>query len=245
MASTKREAAIAASERTCPRCATAREPGQDYCVDCGLRLPPVTGRLASLRRSWMRRIGWYPGDWIWVSLPTLLVAVAGAAVAIALTRGQRRKRRYDSHRLVGAATATGRAAADDEADHAPGGSGARRIDHTEGRDAQVDRESAERQADLADGHGRLDDRARVVSDLARTRSTTFDRAARRRDRPARSGRARLVRLLEPPSGLHDRLQRRLRLSFGRRSGFDERSRHGLRQRVHQGNLRLMPLSRHS
>jgi hypothetical protein len=33
----------------------------------------------------MRRLGWYPGDWIWVGLPTLLVAAAGAAVAIALT----------------------------------------------------------------------------------------------------------------------------------------------------------------
>ncbi len=81
----KREAAIAVSEGTCPRCAGAREPGQVYCVECGLRLPPVTGRLASLRRTWVRRVGWYPGDWVWVSLPTLLVAIAGAAVAIALT----------------------------------------------------------------------------------------------------------------------------------------------------------------
>ncbi len=85
MASAKREAAIAATERRCPRCAAMRKPGQGYCVDCGLRLPRVTGRLASLRRGWLRRVGWYPGDWIWVSLPTLLVAVAGAAVAIALT----------------------------------------------------------------------------------------------------------------------------------------------------------------
>jgi len=85
VASAKRAAAIAAAERTCPRCGAARKAGQGYCVDCGLRLPPVTGRLASLRRGWLRRVGWYPGDWIWVSLPTLLVAVAGAAVAIALT----------------------------------------------------------------------------------------------------------------------------------------------------------------
>jgi hypothetical protein len=33
----------------------------------------------------VRLIGWYPGDWVWVSLLTLLVAVAGAAVAIRLT----------------------------------------------------------------------------------------------------------------------------------------------------------------
>jgi hypothetical protein len=81
----KRNAVIAAADTTCPRCTAAREPGQDYCVACGLRLPAVTGRLAAMRRGWLRRIGWYPGDWIWVSLPTLLVAVAGAAVAIALT----------------------------------------------------------------------------------------------------------------------------------------------------------------
>lgn len=85
MASSKREAAIAAAEQTCPRCGTARTRGQDYCVDCGLRLPPLTGRVASLRRGWLRRVGWYPGDWIWVGLPTLVVAVSGAAVAIALT----------------------------------------------------------------------------------------------------------------------------------------------------------------
>jgi hypothetical protein len=81
----KREAAIAAAERTCPRCGTPRTREQDYCVSCGLRLPAVTGRIASLRRGWIRRVGWYPGDWIWVGLPTLVIAVAGAAVAIALT----------------------------------------------------------------------------------------------------------------------------------------------------------------
>jgi hypothetical protein len=85
LASSKREAAIAAAEQTCPRCGTARSREQDYCVECGLRLPPLTGRVASMRRGWLRRLGWYPGDWIWVGLPTLVVAVAGAAVAIALT----------------------------------------------------------------------------------------------------------------------------------------------------------------
>jgi hypothetical protein len=83
--SPKREAAIAAAERTCPRCSSAREPDQSYCVNCGLRLPPLGGRLASMRRGWLRRFGWYPGDWIWVSLPTLVVAIAGGATAIALS----------------------------------------------------------------------------------------------------------------------------------------------------------------
>ncbi len=81
----QRELALLASEGTCPRCGAARDPEQEYCVECGLRLPPVTGRLAAFRRWWVRRFGWYPGDWAWLSLLTLVVAVAGAAVAIAIT----------------------------------------------------------------------------------------------------------------------------------------------------------------
>src|SRR5439155_23283 len=68
-----------------PRCGALRQPDPHYCLDCGLRLPAVTGRLATLRRRWIRRLGWYPGDWIWISLLTLVVAAAGAAAAIALT----------------------------------------------------------------------------------------------------------------------------------------------------------------
>jgi hypothetical protein len=82
----ERETAISAADRTCPRCGAVREPDQRYCLDCGLVLPEVTGRLPSLRRRWIRRLGWYPGDWIWVSLLTLVVATAGAVSAIVLTR---------------------------------------------------------------------------------------------------------------------------------------------------------------
>ena len=81
----ERAAAIAAADESCPRCGARRQPDQHYCLDCGLRLPAVTGRLAMLRRRWIRRLGWYPGDWIWISLLTLVVAAAGAAAAIALT----------------------------------------------------------------------------------------------------------------------------------------------------------------
>ena len=84
----ERESAIAAADGTCPRCGTPREPDQAYCLECGLALPAVSGRVPELRRRWIRRVGWYPGDWVWVSLLTLLVAVAGAAAAIALTREQ-------------------------------------------------------------------------------------------------------------------------------------------------------------
>jgi hypothetical protein len=81
----ERETAIAAADETCPRCGARREHDQRYCLDCALPLPTVTGRLAALRRRWIRRFGWYPGDWVWISLLTLIVALGGAAAAIAVT----------------------------------------------------------------------------------------------------------------------------------------------------------------
>jgi hypothetical protein len=77
-----RESAIAFVDTTCPRCGAARKPNQSYCLECGLALPPVTGRLPGLRRSWVRRFGWYPGDWIWAALLMFVVAAAGATAAI-------------------------------------------------------------------------------------------------------------------------------------------------------------------
>jgi ribosomal protein L32 len=85
---TARETALSAAEETCPRCGTPRLPDHRFCLDCGLRLPLVTGRIASLRRRWIRRFGWYPGDWIWAALLTLVVAAAGAAAAIGVTAGR-------------------------------------------------------------------------------------------------------------------------------------------------------------
>jgi hypothetical protein len=81
----EREQAIAAADGTCPRCGAAREPAQEYCLECGFALPAVTGPLAKWRRRWIRRFGWYPGDWVWVSLLTLLIAIAGATASIALS----------------------------------------------------------------------------------------------------------------------------------------------------------------
>lgn len=80
--SAQRALAVSAADGTCPRCGAGREPDQRYCLECGLALPAVDGRLPSLRRRWIRRLGWYPGDWVWTSLATLLVAVAAAAGAI-------------------------------------------------------------------------------------------------------------------------------------------------------------------
>lgn len=75
-----------AEDLECPRCGTPYEPMQEYCLECGLRLPTTGGVVESLRTGWMRRWAWYPGDWIWVVLLSFAVAVAGAALAILLSR---------------------------------------------------------------------------------------------------------------------------------------------------------------
>jgi hypothetical protein len=70
-------------EERCPRCGTPYNPGQEYCLECGSRLPERGGAVARLGTAWRRRLGWYPGDWIWPTLLALLVA-AGAGTASAL-----------------------------------------------------------------------------------------------------------------------------------------------------------------
>lgn len=69
----------------CPRCGTATEPLQEYCLECGLRLR-TPGLVPALSEGWRRRIRWYPGDWIWPSLAALVVAVIAASAAIVWTR---------------------------------------------------------------------------------------------------------------------------------------------------------------
>jgi hypothetical protein len=66
----------------CPRCGAAREPDQEYCVECGLRLPSTSGAVPALRRRWVRRLRWYPGDWVWNPLLALVIAIIGTAAAI-------------------------------------------------------------------------------------------------------------------------------------------------------------------
>jgi hypothetical protein len=76
---------------SCPRCGSPYAAGQEYCLECGLRLPVVRGFVASrivpgLGQSWQRHFRWYPGDWIWPVVFGLLIAGAGATVAILTTR---------------------------------------------------------------------------------------------------------------------------------------------------------------
>ena len=70
-------------ERRCPRCSTPYAEGQEYCLECGERLPAQPGVSARLGARWRRRVGWYPGDWIWPTLLALVIAVvAGVASAL-------------------------------------------------------------------------------------------------------------------------------------------------------------------
>jgi hypothetical protein len=78
----RRSVAAYVAEQTCPRCGAGRAPDQVYCVECGLRLPRANGALAAWRSGWVRRLGWYPGDWVWITLLAGALAAGGAAVAI-------------------------------------------------------------------------------------------------------------------------------------------------------------------
>ena len=67
----------------CPRCGSAYEPGQEYCLECGARLPESEGVVPVVSSRWRDR-PWYPGDWVWPVLVGLLVAGLATAVAIAV-----------------------------------------------------------------------------------------------------------------------------------------------------------------
>lgn len=73
------------AEGRCPHCDSPVESLQEYCLECG---NPLRGRgmVATLEERWNRRLGWYPGDWVWPSLLALVVAVLAGSGAILWTR---------------------------------------------------------------------------------------------------------------------------------------------------------------
>jgi hypothetical protein len=73
------------SSGLCPRCDAPYGASQEYCLECGHRLPPPGGALARLAARWTQRFPRLPGDWAIPSLLALVVAVAGATAAIALS----------------------------------------------------------------------------------------------------------------------------------------------------------------
>ncbi|HKP18320.1 MAG TPA: hypothetical protein VJT84_07560 [Gaiellaceae bacterium] len=74
-----------APPEACPACGGRVEPGQDFCLDCGGRVVPLR-RLSSVGRAWERRLGRYPGDWMWATLLLLLVAAGSATAGIVARR---------------------------------------------------------------------------------------------------------------------------------------------------------------
>ena len=69
----------------CPRCGTPYDPFQEYCLECGLRLPATHGVIPVLATAWRRRVSWYPGDWIWPTLAALIIAALAGGIAILVT----------------------------------------------------------------------------------------------------------------------------------------------------------------
>jgi hypothetical protein len=94
----------------CPRCGTPYEPFQEYCLECGLRLPVQRGIIPVLATAWRRRLPWYPGDWIWPVLGLLIVAALAAAVGILATTQNDEsatKTRAETQETVTLSTGTG------------------------------------------------------------------------------------------------------------------------------------------
>jgi hypothetical protein len=73
----------------CPRCGEPFDAEQEYCLECGLRLPwesPVFAKLTA--RAAAGGASRVPRDWVWPALLALVVAATGAAVAIVVSRDE-------------------------------------------------------------------------------------------------------------------------------------------------------------
>src|SRR6476620_3444002 len=93
----------------CPRCGTPYEPLQEYCLECGLRLPVQRGVIPVLATAWRRRFRRYPGDWVWPALGLLIIAALAAATVILATQGNdsATKTRAETQHPVPLSTGTG------------------------------------------------------------------------------------------------------------------------------------------
>lgn len=66
----------------CPRCGEPHESGQEYCLECGLRLPGG-GSATRVESGWRRRFPGESGSWLLPVLLGAVIAVAGGAIAVA------------------------------------------------------------------------------------------------------------------------------------------------------------------
>lgn len=69
--------------RWCPSCGAGYEPLQEYCLECGERLPMTRDVVSLLAAAWQRRLPWYPGDWIWPVVLFFVLTVVSTAAAVA------------------------------------------------------------------------------------------------------------------------------------------------------------------
>jgi hypothetical protein len=67
----------------CPQCGASYEPLQEYCLECGRRLPTNRGVTGFLAGGWQRHFAWYPGDWMWPVLGLLALSAIATAAAVA------------------------------------------------------------------------------------------------------------------------------------------------------------------
>jgi hypothetical protein len=62
---------------------------QEYCIECGLRLPLDRGIFPTVGRAWRLQVSRYPGGWLWVVLVLLaLTALATVAAIVVSDKGE-------------------------------------------------------------------------------------------------------------------------------------------------------------
>jgi len=73
-------------ERThCPRCSGPVEPLQEYCVECGLRLPQERPTALDRASAGLTERHPWTGNWLVPALLGLIVAITGTGAAIAIS----------------------------------------------------------------------------------------------------------------------------------------------------------------
>ena len=96
----------AAGPTRCPRCDAPAQAGQEYCLDCGTRLPQATtGPVARASATVAERHDW-AGAWLVPALLGLVIAVLGAGAAIAIS-GEGEEESAISTATGGSLTVTG------------------------------------------------------------------------------------------------------------------------------------------
>jgi hypothetical protein len=72
---------------TCPRCGAPYDPDQEYCLECGSRLPPPGSIAPGVASRWRRRGSGSRRPWLGPVLAGLLIAAAMTGIAILIARG--------------------------------------------------------------------------------------------------------------------------------------------------------------